>query len=155
MKKTTLLASALAAGCMVIAALPAAAQTTPAGAKKVLEKAVASGENLFAHGTFGGHREMMGAPVTCQTCHIGGGRVTGTLPNGHRIPSLVNAAAIFPRYNPKTHQIVTLETQIRHCVQGGLGGKPPAYGSKEMTDMVVYLHSIAQGQAIDMGGKPK
>lgn len=157
MRKTMMLVSALAAAWMLAPTVPAAAKMKmdPEVAKKALDQAVASGANLFAHGTFGGHRQMMGAPVTCQTCHVAGGRVPGTLPNGRKVPSLVNAAAIFPHYNPKVHQVVTLETQIRNCVQGGLGGKPPAYDSKEMTDMVVYLHSIAKGQAMDMNGKPK
>lgn len=157
MKRITMIASALATACMVAAILPATAKMKmdPAVAKKALSNATASGEELFAHGTFGSHRRMMGAPVTCQTCHVAGGRVPGTLPNGKKVPSLVNAAAIFPHYNPKVHQVVTLETQIRKCVQGGIGGKPPAYDSKAMTDMVVYLHSIAKGQPIDMGGKPK
>ena len=36
----------------------------------------------------------------------------GKLPNGKVIPSLSNAAAIFPRYNPKAKRVLTLDDQI-------------------------------------------
>ncbi|MHB1950530.1 MAG: c-type cytochrome [Acidiferrobacteraceae bacterium] len=148
--------SAVAAGLMLAAALPAGAMMKPnPAAEKALNAAAAHGEYLFQHGTFGGHRRMHGAGVTCETCHMGGGRVAGRLPNGKQIPSLVNAAAIFPRYAPKAHRVVTLEMQIRHCVKGGLGGHPPAFGSTAMVDMIAYLHSIAKGQPITPGGMPK
>lgn len=156
--KTVILASLMSGSLMLAAALPATAamaKMNPAVAQKALNEATMSGEHLFDHGTFGGHRRIHGAGVTCETCHMAGGRVAGRLPNGKKIPSLVNAAAIFPHYNPMARRIVTLEMQIQHCVKGGLGGHPPAFGSKAMVDMVAYLHSIAKGQPITPGGMPK
>ncbi len=156
MKKMTMLTSAIA-GLALVLALPAAAnmKVNSAAADKVLAQAASHGAEMFGHDTFGGHRKMHGVSVTCDTCHMGGGQVAGQLPNGKQIASLVNAAAIFPRYSPKLHRVVTLEMQIQHCVKGGLGGRPPAFGSKAMVDMVAYLHSIAKGQPIDAGGMPK
>ncbi len=156
MKQATIFTSAIA-GLALALALPAAASmkmnSTDAG--KMLAQSASRGAEMFAHDTFGGHRKMHGAAVTCDTCHMGGGQVAGRLPNGKQIPSLVNAAAIFPRYSPKLHRVVTLEMQIQHCVKGGLGGRPPAFGSKAMVDMIAYLHSIAKGQPTDAGGMPK
>lgn len=151
MKKTLVLAVAFTALTLGLA-LPTSAR---ADAKSALKDAAKRGGEMFAHDTFGGHRKMAGAAVTCETCHLGGGQVAGRLPNGKEIPSLVNAAVIFPRYAPKMHRVVTLEDQIQHCVKGGLGGKPPAYGSTAMADMVSYLASIAHGQPMDAGGAPK
>ncbi len=160
MKKMIMLLPAIA-GLALTLALPVAADmksspaADPAAADKALAQAVSNGAKMFGHDTFGGHQKMHGASVTCETCHMGGGQVPGRLPDGKQIPSLVNAAAIFPRYNPKLHRVVTLDMQIQKCVKGGLHGQPPAYGSKAMVDMVAYLHSIAKGQPMDSGAAPK
>ncbi|MDA8363605.1 MAG: cytochrome C [Gammaproteobacteria bacterium] len=154
MKKLTAVTSALAAAITLTFSLAGNVQAAGGSPAAGLQAAVNHGRNLFEHGTFGSSRRMHGAPVTCSTCHMGGGLVAGRLPNGKPLPSLVNAAAIFPRYNPNLHRVVTLEMQIQHCIKGGLGGNPPAFGSKPMVDMVAYLHSIAKGQPVNSGGKP-
>ncbi|EQD36612.1 Cytochrome c-like protein, partial [mine drainage metagenome] len=115
-----------------------------------LPAAIESGSHLFTTDTFGGKG------MTCQSCHSGGGKIPGQvdiggkmsqmaaqsrpvhqatfagLANGSKIPSLSNAAAIFPRFSPKFGKVITLEDQIRGCIAGGLGGKPPAYGSQKL-----------------------
>lgn len=158
MKKRQLALTAATAIAMSLS-LPALAamggMKNPEAAKHALEAAAKHGGMLFAKDSFGGHRKIAGAAVTCQTCHLGGGLVAGRLPNGKKIPSLVNAAAIFPRFNPMAHKVVTLGGQIQHCIAGGLGGHPPALGSKPLVDMEAYLASIAHGQSMDAGGKPK
>lgn len=138
------------------AALMIAASAFASPASVALAKAVSAGAHMFNTDTFGGHEQNFhGVRTTCSTCHIDGGRVMGHLPNGKKIPSLVNAVAIFPRYNPKMHKVITLETQIRSCVHNGLLGHPPAYGSTAMADMVAYLGSLAHGQTVNIGGMPK
>ena len=114
-----------------------------------LHAAIESGSHLFTTDTFGGRG------MTCQSCHSGGGKISGQLANGGKIPSLSNAAAIFPRYSPRAGKVITLEDQIRGCIAGGLGGKPPAYGSQKLNDLVSYLTFLSNGKPIDMGGKPK
>ena len=114
-----------------------------------LHAAIQRGSRIFATATFGGHG------MTCQSCHSGGGRIAGRLANGSRIPSLGNAAAIFPRYSPRAGKVITLEDQIRACIAGALGGKPPEYGSRKLTDLVSYLTFLSNGKPIDVGGKPK
>ncbi len=114
-----------------------------------LAAAVTKGASLFAHETFGGNGK------TCETCHVGGGKAPGMLPNGHALPSLVNAAAIFPRFSRGAGKVVTLDGQIRQCIHGGLGATPPESGSPEIVALAAYLGSIAHGQTIDIGGAPK
>ena len=124
-------------------------------ASVALSQAVKNGARIFNTDSFGSHEQSFhGRHTTCSSCHIDGGRIMGRLPNGKRIPSLINAAAIFPRYSPKLHKVITLETQIRHCVRNGLLGHPPAYGSQTMADLVSYLGSLAHGQRVMIGGKP-
>ena len=139
---------------MIALGLATTAFASPASV--ALSQAVKEGAHIFNTDSFGGHEPSFhGQHTTCSSCHIDGGRVMGRLPNGKRIPSLVNAAAIFPRYNPKLHKVITLETQIRHCVANGLMGHPPAYGSQTMADLVSYLGSLAHGQRVMIGGMPR
>ncbi len=120
-----------------------------AGMEQHLDKSVQTGKALFLHGTFGGNGS------TCETCHSGGGTAPGKMPHGMTIPSLANAAAVYPRFNPRVHRVITLEDQIRNCIIGALHGKPPEYGSLRMNALVSYITSLSQGKPIDMGGKPE
>ncbi|MDE1897957.1 MAG: hypothetical protein KGI40_12625 [Xanthomonadaceae bacterium] len=114
-----------------------------------LHAAIQRGSHLFATDTFGGRG------MTCQSCHSGGGKIPGQLANGSKIPSLSNAAAIFPRFSSKAGKVITLEDQVRACIAGGIGGKPVKYGGQNMADLVSYLTFLSDGKPIDMGGKPK
>jgi len=114
-----------------------------------LEQAIAQGKQLFTQPSFGGNGK------TCQSCHLSGGTTAGKLPNGKTIPSLNNAAAIFPRYSAKRHKVIQLSDQVRGCIAKAIQGKPPAYGSARLNALVSYLTSLSQGKPIDMGGKPK
>ena len=114
-----------------------------------LAKVVQQGKELFTHNTFNGNGRV------CQTCHLSGGLAPGKLPDGKAIPSLANAAAVFPLFKPRQGKVVTLPDQIRNCVGGALEGQVPDYGSDELNALVVYVTSLSQGKAIDMGGKPQ
>lgn len=120
-----------------------------AGADDPLQLSVARGKNLFMHEQFGGNGR------TCNSCHLSGGTAAGMLPNGQKIPSLTNAAAIFPRYNPRLKMVLTLQNQIHNCVMGAIQGTPPAYDSQTMVDLTSYLTSLAQGKPVDMGGSAR
>jgi len=113
---------------------------TAAGTPTPLKEAVAHGKQIFEKATFGGNGR------TCATCHaIGAG---GAM-------DLSSAAATYPKYSGRRGKVITLQDQIRGCVVGALKGKPPAYGSKDLRDMVCYLTSLSEGKPIHMGGKPQ
>jgi thiosulfate dehydrogenase len=114
-----------------------------------LEKAVLQGKNIFTHNTFGGNGKV------CESCHLAGGKEQGKLPNGKPIPSLSNAAAIFPRFRQKDGKVVTLADQIRSCAAMALQGTPPDYGGEELNALASYITSLAQGKPVDMGGVPQ
>lgn len=114
-----------------------------------LKQAVLEGKHLFFHDTFGGRG------MTCDSCHQDGGRGPTVTPGGSKFPSLTNAAAIFPRYSKRAGKVITLEDQIVGCIRYGLGGNPPASGSRKMSALVSYLTSLSQGMRVDMGGKPR
>ncbi len=107
------------------------------------------GKEAFSHETFAGNGRV------CETCHLQGGMVPGQRPDGAPIPSLANAAAIYPRFNGRQGKVITLQDQIRGCAGNALEGTPPAYGSDTLNALTVYLTSLAQGKPLDMGGKPQ
>lgn len=114
-----------------------------------LDNAIAQGKNSFAHDTFAGNGKV------CASCHLGDGKEPGKLPNGKAIPSLTNAAAIFPRFQQRTGKVITLTDQIRSCAVNALQGTPPDYGSDKLNALASYVTSLAQGKPIDMGGTPQ
>lgn len=139
----------LTLGLIAIVAMPEAkaamampeASATNAVPSSALDKAAAQGLQIFNHDKFGGVR-------TCSTCHVNGGTTMGRLPNGAPIPSLVGAAAQFPKYKPTAHRVVTLEQQLVHCIRGGVQGKPPAASTSQMTDLITYLTKLSKGEVM-------
>lgn len=139
------IATVSALGCFTIFITSAAkAAEIPAQ----LQSVVNQGKDVFMHPSFGGNGKA------CNSCHRDGGTGPGALPDGTQLPSLGNAATIFPRFNKKG-ELITMQDQVRNCVAGAIEGTPPAYDSDKMRLLVVYLTSLAQGKAIDMGGKPR
>ncbi len=147
-KKThSLVMSALYIGMALSASL--VNSQTASAADMQLDKAIKQGHDIFSHNTFSGNGKF------CESCHVAGGAEPGKLPNGKVIPSLSNAAAIFPRFNAKMDKVITLQDQVRACAANALQGTPPDYGSKELNAITSYITSLAQGKSIDMGGKPQ
>ncbi len=142
MTPNRILAAALAAALQLAAARSASAAETP------LQTAVAKGAQLFATATFGGNG---GA---CESCHIGGGKGPGQM-GDRKLPSLLNAAAIYPRFSQGAGRIITLEGQVQSCIKGALAGTPPQPGSPDLVAITAYLGSIAKGQPVEIGGAPK
>ncbi|HUW97979.1 MAG TPA: hypothetical protein VMV40_03925 [Acidiferrobacter sp.] len=152
----------------MVPALASFASVMPKG----YEGVITNGARIFNTDSFGSHlRPVLDADalfqasgatgvgvksasrfMTCATCHINGGETRGLLADGNRMASLRNAAAVFPRYSKKAHQVVTLASQIQRCVRVGILGHPPAAGSRTMVDLVSYLTWIARGQRMNIGG---
>jgi len=121
----------------------------PVASAGPLEQSIQHGKQLFTTAHFGGNGR------TCNSCHRGEGKAEGKLPNGKPIPSLSNAAAIFPRYSKGAKMVITLPQQVHRCIMNALQGTPPSYDSAAITDLVSYLTSLSQGKRIDMGGAPR
>lgn len=137
-----LTATTFGAALLLSAAQSASATETP------LEIAVVTGAHLFATATFGGNGR------TCESCHQDGGKAPGQL-GDRKLPSLLNAAAIYPRFSRSAGRVVTLEGQVQSCIKGGLAGTPPELGSPDLVAITAYLGSIAKGQQVEIGGVPK
>ncbi|WP_298427643.1 c-type cytochrome [Rhodoblastus sp.] len=110
-----------------------------------LDDAVQSGADIFAADTFGSEKRFNGQPATCASCHGTNGKTEGRAPNGAPLPSLIGAAATFPKFDSQSSEVVTLEEQVMRCIKGGLQGEPPAYNSPEIVNLVTYLTSLSKG----------
>ena len=158
------LAFALAAACGAAqaAAVPKAHPMTVRPATS-MEQAIEDGARIFAQDSFGTQQTWFpeGAfgshLMSCAACHTAGGVPVGITPAGQHIPSLIGAAAEFPKlklkknaveYKSKQRSIYTVQRQIAHCVRAGVMGKPPAYDSPEMVDLVVYLTALSKGSVM-------
>lgn len=138
--RTLALAGPVATCLLALALAPAAGAASVAPAASP-DQAAAEGRRIFQHDKFGGVR-------TCDSCHLNGGTTLGKAPGGGAIPSLVGAAAQFPRYNPRARRVITLEQQINKCIQGSLRGKPLPADSPQMTDLTAYLVKLSKGWTI-------
>ena len=144
-----LVAAGLAAGCTA-----AQAATAPGKPVTSIDQAAQRGAELFAHATFGSKQTWVppnafnSKVMTCAACHTDGGKPEGITPAGQHIPSLIGAAAKYPKYKAKKHAVYTLERQIVHCVRSGIMGKPPAYDSADMADLVAYLTQLSKGATV-------
>lgn len=128
-------AAGIGLACAPIMAHAADAAGTPV---KSIQEAAQQGAQIFAHESFGGS----GA---CEICHSNGGRTEGKLPDGRTIPSLVGAAAEFPRYSTRLQGVITLSQQIGRCIIGALHGAPPAPGAPQLVNLETYVTSLSKG----------
>jgi thiosulfate dehydrogenase len=124
--------------------MAARAEAPPQAAS--LEDAARRGASLFTQESFGGSG-------TCEACHLSGGLTQGQTPDGKAIPSLVGAAAHYPKYASRVHAVITLPQQIQNCISGALQGKAPAFGSPPMVYLETYVVSLSKGVPIGEAAK--
>ncbi|MDD2877464.1 MAG: cytochrome C [Acidiphilium sp.] len=142
----------LTALLLCLTAAQAAPAPTSAMSAQVgsMRQAIAQGKKIYVGDSFGSTRTWVpdmafhSRSVTCDTCHTNGGKTQGTMPDGRHIASLVGSATDFPRYNPKKHEVFTLQRQLVHCIRAGIGGTAPAYNSPVMVDLEVYLIALSK-----------
>ncbi|MBN2691544.1 MAG: c-type cytochrome [Burkholderiaceae bacterium] len=138
-------------GGQVFAAIAPAGKFTATAKVSSIDEAAAQGAQIFANDTFGSKQTWVppnafsSHAMTCAACHTDGGKSEGTTPSGAHLPSLIGAAAKYPKFKAKKHAVYTLERQLVHCVRAGIMGKPPAYNSPEMIDLVAYLTQLSKG----------
>ena len=133
--------SAAAAVCALAFTAPALA-----AAENPMQATIHEGSQLFAATSLGVNGN------SCMTCHRGGGRVEGMLPSGKKIPSLIGAAATFPRYNKRAGKVITLEMQVNSCIANALHGMPLSSDGPRMVALVTYLTDLSQGKPIKLQG---
>jgi len=122
---------------------------------KAQEEASARGQALFNNADLGRNGQ------TCNSCHPGGGSTAGEaevmmkgrFPMNPKlpIPSLVGAAATFPKYKVPNDAVVTLATMNNNCVKMFLMGEGLPLDGQESRDLAAYVSSFSNGEEVAVG----
>jgi thiosulfate dehydrogenase len=75
--------------------------------------------------------------MRCTSCHQNDGTKPTSAP-------LTGVHARFPKYMPRSGQIITLADRVNYCMTRSLAGLPLPVASREMTDILAYLSFISR-----------
>ncbi len=108
-------------------------------AKEKIQAALKIGKSMFYSPTLGSNG------LSCAKCHV---YSVGTyMPKvGKTVRSLAGVAATFPRFNVKTHQVITLGERINMCIEHVLKGKP--LKGQKLNYLTLYVTYLSNGYKI-------
>jgi thiosulfate dehydrogenase len=119
-----------------------------------LEASLKRGEGLFKDTGLG--KNSTG--TSCYTCHPKGGSSGGAAEMEWKgqtmkvaIPTLIGAAASFPKPIGPMKVVSTVGGQNNMCIMTFLKGPPLDLNSQEAIDLEAYVYSLSKGKKIDMG----
>jgi len=103
---------------------------------------------------------------TCNSCHPGGGTTGGTVETPMKseltgkayelpVPSLVGAAATFPKFKVPNDRVIGLREMHNNCTMMFLAAKPLPLGSQESMNLAAYVTSLSKGEEVDPGKMPE
>ncbi len=119
------------------------------------QEAMKVGEQLFHDPELGNGDKGQ----ACASCHPGGGTTGGEaeIPKrmGHGpyilpIPTLIGAAAHFPKYKVPIDEVITLQQMNNNCIRMFMGGKRLEMDSPESYYLAVYVSSLSNGEEVDV-----
>jgi len=85
--------------------------------------------------------DILGNELSCTNCHFSAGNTTGGK-NGSI--SLAGVAAVYPTYNVRSGEVITLAERVNGCVKRSMNGKALASNSRDMNAIITYLHWISK-----------
>ncbi|MHB1664156.1 MAG: hypothetical protein ACYCT7_02690 [bacterium] len=108
-------------------------------AKEKIQAALKIGKSMFYSPKLGSNG------LSCAKCHV---YSVGTyMPKvGKAVRSLAGAAATFPRFDTKTHQVVTMGEKINMCIVHVLKGKP--LKGQKLNYLTLYVTYLSNGYKI-------
>lgn len=89
--------------------------------------------------------DKVGANLSCTSCHAGAGLDENVAP-------LVGVMADYPKFMPRSGNIVTIEERINGCMIRSMNGEKFEANSPELEAMVAYFKYISDGVII---GEPR
>jgi len=123
-----------------------------------LEASLTRGEMLFKDSTLGNNS----TGTSCYTCHPKGGSSGGAADMEWKgqamkvaIPTLIGAAASFPKPIGPMKVTSTVGGQNNMCIMTFLKGTPLDLNTQEAVDLEAYVYSLSKGKKIDMGAMKK
>ncbi|RMD96772.1 MAG: hypothetical protein D6814_10780 [Calditrichaeota bacterium] len=122
------------------------------------QAAIRAGKELFNDPNLGSNG------LSCNSCHPGGGTTGGEAEiakkMGHGpyklpIPSLIGAAARFPKYKVPNDAVITLAQMDNNCIRMFMKGKRLPLNSPESFYLAAYVSSLSDGEEVQVGGSMK
>ena len=123
-------------------------------------RSMARGQELFNSAAIGTNGR------TCNTCHPGGGTTGGTVdtpmaseltgkPYALPVPSLIGAAATFPKFKVPNDKVITVSQMNNNCIMMFLGAKPLPIDSAESVNLASFVTSLSAGETLEPGKMPE
>lgn len=133
----------------------------PMHLKKTQDDAISWGEELFND-----KKALSTNGQACASCHPGGGTTGGEAetpmpseatgkPYKLPIPTLVGAAATFPKYKVPNDQVIDLTDMQNNCMMMFMAAQPPAKNSKESRALTAYVSSLSNDDKVSVGKVPE
>jgi thiosulfate dehydrogenase len=117
------------------AAMPLPAESTiPAGPKGV---AIREGKLLLTET----HQRLpnnVGNKLNCTSCHLAAGTMANASP-------WVGIWGVFPEYRARSGKVISLQQRVNDCFERSMNGKPLAYDSVEMNNILAYMQWTSTG----------
>lgn len=144
-----------------MATMEAMTQKLPMAMKESQESTLKWGEELFndtkALGTNG---------QACASCHPGGGTTGGEAetpmaseatgkPYKLPVPTLVGAAATFPKFKVPNDQVIDLTDMQNNCIMMFMAAQPLAKNSKKARALTTYVSSLSNDDKVSVGKMPE
>jgi len=80
----------------------------------------------------------VGNGLNCTNCHLGGGTTAYAAP-------WVGLTGAFPEYRSRSGKLISLQERVNDCFQRSMNGKPLAFDSTEMNDIMAYMKWLSSG----------
>ncbi|MFQ5528434.1 MAG: c-type cytochrome [Thermoanaerobaculia bacterium] len=135
---------------------------------KVLPMAMKGKQEEFAKwgGELFNSTELSTNGQSCASCHPGGGTTGGTVktpmaseltgkPYELPVPSLVGAAATFPKFKVPNDRVVSVQEMSNNCIMMFMAAQPLPLDSAESRALGAYLTSLSAGEAVEPGKMPE
>jgi thiosulfate dehydrogenase len=119
-----------------------AESTIPSGPKGV---AIEEGRKLLSD-TRQRLPKNVGNGLNCTNCHFAGGTVANASP-------WVGIWGVFPEYRSRSGKVISLTERVNDCFERSMNGKPLAYDSAEMNNILAYMQWLSTGVPTGTSGK--
>lgn len=80
----------------------------------------------------------VGNGLTCTNCHMTGGTIAQASP-------WVGIWGVFPEYRARSGRLISLQERVNDCFERSMNGKPLAFNSEEMNNILAYMQWLSSG----------
>ncbi|MFQ5823074.1 MAG: hypothetical protein ACE5JB_03365 [bacterium] len=133
----------------------------PKHLQKTQKETIKHGEELFNSNT-----ALSTNGQACASCHPGGGTTGGEAETPMKsevtgqtyklpIPSLIGAAATFPKYKVPNDAVITVGDMANNCIMMFMAAQPLDPKGKEFKALTAYVTSLSNDDKVSVGEVPE